>query len=108
MATTNILAAGTTAGNATDVVVTTAAKAVTLFPASGIFLPSGVICRVLKLNSSAGYTATPYVLSSSANSVTGMQQSQLLLTAPGTYRVQRPDLSAVTSIGVGVDQDDAT
>lgn len=108
MATTNILAAGLTAGNATDVVVTTAAKAVTLFPGSGLVLPSGVTCRVLKLNSAGGYTLTPFVLSTSANSVTGAQQSQLLLVAPGTYRVQRPSLAGITDVAIGIDLDDNT
>ena len=104
MATTNIMPAGTGAANSTDVTVTTAATTITMFPASGVFLPSGIKLRVLKLNSSATYTDTGLSFSSSVNSVTGAVQSLIVLTGPGVYRFQRPALEA-GAIGIGVDMD---
>lgn len=101
----NILAAGLTAANSTDIVVTTSPVTVALFTAAGGALPSGVICQITKLNSSATYSSTGYILSTSPNSVTGETQSVRMLSSPGTYRVERPSLTGISSVGVGVDQD---
>ena len=101
----NILAVGTTAANSSDVVVTTNPTTLALITAAGSTLPSGVVCQITKLNTSGTYSATGYVLASGANSVTGETQAVRMLSSPGTYRVERPSLTGVSSVAVGVDQD---
>lgn len=105
MAVSAVLAVGTTAATSADIAVTTAPVTVSLFTAAGGDLPSGIVCPIVKVNSSGTVTRTGYVLATQANSVTGETQVTRALTSPGTYRVQRPDLTGVSSVAVGVDMD---
>lgn len=105
MAVANVLAAALTAGTSSDITVTTTPVTVSLMTAAGGNLPSGVICQITKLNSSGQHQNTGYVLTTQANSVTGETQLMRALTSPGVYRVVRPDLTGVTTTGIGVDMD---
>jgi hypothetical protein len=105
MAVTNVLAAGLTAASSSDITVTATPVTVSLMTVAGGALPSGVVCTITKLNSSAQHQQTGYVLATGANSVTGETQSMRALTSPGVYRVARPLLTGVTDVAVGVDQD---
>lgn len=101
MANANILAAGTTAANSSTVVITTTPVTLSIFTAAGGAVPAGIVMDIEKLNSSATWTKTGLVLSSSANSVTGQPGVSLGISAPGSYRVARP----VIPVAVGVDSD---
>lgn len=101
----NVLAAGTTAANSSNITVTTTPVTVALMTAAGGLLPSGVVCKLTKQNSSATFSDTGYALASAANSVTGETQTTRTISSPGVYRVERPDLTGVTTVGVGVDTD---
>lgn len=105
MAVANVLAVGLTAASSSDITVTTTPVTISLMTAAGGTLPSGVICPITKLNSSGQHQQTGYVLATQANSVTGETQSMRALTSPGVYRVNRPLLTGVTDVPVGVDQD---
>jgi hypothetical protein len=105
MAVTAVLAAALTAGTSSDITVTATPVTVSLFTAAGGDLPSGVVCRITKLNSSGQHQQTGYLLSTQANSVTGETQSMRSLASPGVYRVVRPDLTGVSTVAVGVDTD---
>lgn len=105
MAVSNVLAAGLTAAASSDITVTATPVTISLMTAAGGNLPSGVICQITKLNSSGQHQQTGYVLATQANSVTGETQSMRALTSPGVYRVNRPLLTGITDVPVGVDQD---
>lgn len=103
MANSNVLASGTTAAQSSTVAVTTAGKTLSIFAAAGA-QPTGIVIPIERLNSNAAWTQTGLALSFAPNSVTGAPQTFVYLSAPGSYRANRP----VTSVAVGVDVDDAT
>lgn len=106
MAVTQILAPNTTAANSSDVTVAAGAfVTLSLYTAAGGDIPWGVTCKITKTNPSATYSVTGSMLSSVPNSVTGEARTAVTLQGPGVFRVERPDISAVTSTSVGVAQD---
>lgn len=106
MAVAQILAPGVTAANSSDVIVAAGAfVTLSLYTAAGGALPPGVRCKVTKTNPSATYSETGFVLSSDANSVTGLAQATQVIGGPGVFRVERPSLSGITTTNVGVAQD---
>lgn len=105
MAVTAVLAPGTTAAQSSTVVVSTAsgAKALSLFTAAGGNLATDVVIPIERLNSSGTWSPTGLALSGQSGS-DGQRRPTLLLTAPGSYRANRP----VISVATGVDADDGT
>lgn len=94
MAQTTILAAGTGAASSSNVVITaTAPITVGLFTASGT-IPPAVGLQVRNITpGAAGMVAS-----------LDINRPAITLTGPGTYRVDRPDISA-SNVAVGVYQD---
>lgn len=92
VAITNKYAASSAGGNSGDIIVSAGeAVVVVLLPAAGAF-PGRVQCRVQRKLSTGGYQNVP--ASSAVPGVLSSSEPEVVLAAPGTYRVVVPVTSA--------------
>lgn len=91
---TNILAATTSAGNSSDITITSAAPlTVGLYVAAGGAIAADVVAPITRKNASGTYSPTGEALTGARPNVT--------ITGAGVYRVEKP----ATQVAVGVVQD---
>lgn len=86
---TNKYAASSAGGNSGDIVVSAGeAVVVVLLPAAGVDLPSRIQCRLQRKLSTGSYRAVP--TDGAIPALLSSERSELVLQAPGTYRVVVP------------------
>lgn len=102
MAVAAVLAPGTTAANSSNIVVSTASGPITvsLFTAAGGNIPANIQIPITRLNSSATWSPTGMMLSGQSGP-DFLRRVSFAITAPGTYRAERPVLD--TAVGVDTD-----